>query len=113
MKNNNSKLKILCSAVLGAMISVVFVTVATIYGELNSIFKDWLKVVFYHHWIGKGAISIILFIFASLAFYGSDKDTPEEKDLEKNISILVTIVSIGAVAIIGFYVFEAFFAHQG
>lgn len=51
--------------------------------------KNWLKATFYHHWLGKGALSLIVFAAVSLAFR-STRDTPR----------LSTIVTVEAIAVI-------------
>ena len=58
--------KLIRGATLGAIASIVTVTVITVAGELYAPLKDWLKSVFAHHWLGKSAISVIVFILFSL-----------------------------------------------
>ena len=51
--------------------------------------KDWLKATFYHHWLGKGALAISLFIVTSLVLTLIKRDKPK----------LSTIILVEAVAV--------------
>lgn len=51
--------------------------------------KDWLKQTFYHHWLGKGALAIALFIIVSI-FFRTRRDAVR----------LNTIVHIETIAVI-------------
>ena len=46
---NNKKNKIISSFAIAGVVAIVFIVFATIFGELYSPFKDWLKVIFNHH----------------------------------------------------------------
>lgn len=59
MKNVN--LQSVKAAAEGVAAVAVLVAVLTIVGEMWSPLKDTLKNVFTHHWLGKGALSIVLF----------------------------------------------------
>jgi uncharacterized membrane protein YqhA len=53
--------------VMSAIITVLGITFMTVYAEFNAAFKNFLKATFYHHWIGKGVLAIVIFfIFAHL-----------------------------------------------
>lgn len=50
---------------LGATASAWLLTIMVIVAELFGPFKDTLKSVFGHHWIGKGIIVLVVFFAAS------------------------------------------------
>ncbi|MEK6903245.1 MAG: hypothetical protein AABW64_01190 [Nanoarchaeota archaeon] len=89
--------------VTSAIITVIGITFMTVYAELNEAFKNFLKGTFYHHWIGKGVLAIILFfIFAHLIKLKTNRDIHRLT----NDAILVTLLC--SVLIIVFFVWEAF-----
>ena len=57
----DKKNKIINSFAISAVIAIVFITFAVIFGELYKPFKNWLAGVFNHHWIGKGVIAAAIF----------------------------------------------------
>ena len=61
-------MKVVTSAFISAALVAVFVVGITIYGELYTPLKDWLKVNFSHHWVGKSVLSAILFLALFISF---------------------------------------------
>ncbi len=102
MKNKRNKK--INSFIVSAIIAIVFITFATIFGELYKPFKDWLKETFYHHWMGKGIIAIL--IFYVLGFLGSFKSKDSDEALIKMLKILFWIAFVGVLAISIFYIYE-------
>jgi len=100
---NNIKLRILNSIIIGAIAAIIFIIVITIAGDLYLSLKDWLKNIFYHHWMGKGILAIVIFFIFGFIF---NKETGEEK-IVKNFSILIWSSIIGSLIIFGFFIFEA------
>lgn len=106
MKNS---LKFVQSVLLSAIVVCVFVPAITIAAELEPALKAWLKDTFFHHWVGKGILSIIIFacVSALLSFL------PRKVEAE-NVSRLLLILSLSALAsvtaICGFFVWEFFLA---
>jgi uncharacterized membrane protein YoaK (UPF0700 family) len=101
---NKKRNKIINSFAASAIIAIIFVVVATILGELYSPFKNWLKETFYHHWMGKGIITIIAFYL--IGFLGYFKSKESENSVAKMLKILFWIAIIGVLAISGFYLYE-------
>lgn len=106
--NEDKKKKYIQSFAISAIISVVMITVFTIGGELYKPFKNSLKDIFSHHWIGKGVISFGTFLalgtllsFTKIRFQNQNK----------LIGALTAITAFCALAIIVFYFYEFFFAH--
>lgn len=58
---------------ISSILTTIFIVFATIFGEFNSSFKDWLKAVFYHHWIGKSILALVFFLILWAIFKKFDK----------------------------------------
>ena len=108
MNNDIQKIKIVTSAFLAAAIVTVFVVIITIFAELYMPLKDWLKINFSHHWIGKGVLSAVLFIalFIALMF-----KNPYDKSLTGSVKIAFWLAIVSAAAIFIFYFYEVLFVH--
>lgn len=106
---DNKKNKIINSFIASAIVAIVFITISVILGEIYKPFKDWLKNTFYHHWIGKGVIAIIIFYF--FGFLGYFKSRDNEDVIIKMLKVLFWITVVGTLTIISFYLYEYFIAH--
>lgn len=103
----SGKLKLTESIILGSIAAVVFVVVITIAAELAAPLKEWLKNTFYHHWVGKSLMSLIVFASASLLTLV----IPYKASLagaNRLILVLVALVLLGSLAIFGFFSYETF-----
>lgn len=87
---------------LATLVSLIYIPLITIGGELYKPLKDFLKNTFWHHWLGKSVILIALFILAALVF---QKSSEKENDSQKIITIIVLSL-LGGSAIFIFFVFE-------
>lgn len=85
--------------------AIILITVITITGEYYAPLKDWLKNVFTHHWLGKGALAIIIFILISLISYRTSQD--EEKQAGKFLTALFYVSVLATV------LFATFFYYHG
>ena len=90
---------------ISTILTIILITFLTIYAELNSSFKDFLKSLTTHHWISKGVISLAFFI---LAYFILDKFTSKEKNVNSYINLVLIFVILGSLAIFGFYLYEFF-----
>lgn len=54
----------------------LMLAVLIVVAEEVPVLKNWLKATFYHHWLGKGALAIGLFIVTSFVFGLAGKDKP-------------------------------------
>jgi hypothetical protein len=106
---NTKKNKWIRSFAIAAIVAIVFVTVATVLGELYKPFKNWLKETFYHHWMGKGIIAIV--VFYALGFIGRAKSKDTDEALVTILRAVFWITLIGVLAITGFYLYEYFIVH--
>jgi uncharacterized membrane protein SirB2 len=100
---DNKRNKKIYSFAGAAIIAIVFVGVATILAELYKPFKDWLAETFYHHWMGKGIIMIVIFYL--LGFIGFRASGEEDKMISMS-RILFWTALIWILAITGFYLYE-------
>jgi len=102
----DKKNKIINSFAISAVIAIVFITFAVIFGELYKPFKNWLAGVFNHHWIGKGVIAAAIFyIFGFLCYF---KMSDHEEILIYMLKIVFWSALAGVFAILGFYLYEYF-----
>lgn len=56
------------SAAIATIVTALMLAVLIVAGEEIPALKDWLKTTFYHHWLGKGALALILFTVTAVAF---------------------------------------------
>ncbi|HLD60250.1 MAG TPA: hypothetical protein VI912_04595 [Candidatus Bilamarchaeaceae archaeon] len=87
------------SVFLATLLVIVFIATITIFAELYKPAKDWLANNFWHHWLGKGIISIGLFIVISL--FGP------KIEIKKQEKFLIPVLAISTMAIIAFFVSHA------
>jgi len=104
--------KIISSFIAGAIVSVIFITASTIGGELYHPFKDWLKATFYHHWVGKGILSVAIFLVVTLLhiFISKSKNVGEER-LKKCFMILFWLSVVSTLLITIFFIYEFVIKH--
>lgn len=113
MELSNIRFTIIRATTCAAAFAVAFVTGITIAADLYLPLKDWLKLTFSHHWVGKGVLAIALFvgISAILLFFPTPKDEMKAKALARSTWTLVIASLIGTISIIVFFIYEAFFKH--
>ena len=106
---DTKKNKCITSFAVSAIVAIVFITFATIFGELYKPFKNYLADTFSHHWIGKGVIAIVIFYL--LGFLEYFKAKGDEDVMIIMLKILFWITVVGVLAISGFYLYEYFLVH--
>jgi len=92
--------------VCGAIISAPWILFATIFGEINHTFKDWLAGIFTHHWIGKSVILIFIIIISG--FFGLFIKKITVSTLTFWLLVLFWIILIAITAIILFFAAHTF-----
>ena len=102
---NNKGLKIIYSTAIGAIAVVIFITFITINAELYLPIKDWLKNTFSHHWIGKGILSLAIFMIVGLLVWFLPVQQDEERT-RKILMLLNWLLILGSLAIFGFFLWE-------
>lgn len=95
------------SWIVSAIVAIVFITTITIWSELFKPIKNWLAETFSHHWVGKGVVSVILFIVVGFLLHGVFKKN--DNGIKFWLYVLFWVTLLGTVAITGFYIYEAFF----
>lgn len=106
MDQQNRKMGLLAGFAISGALSILFVTAATIGGELYKPFKGWLAGTFSHHWVGKGVIAMAIFFGLGLLF----GFLMRRGRLPTGLLVMCTWVAIlSTAAIVGFYIYEAFF----
>jgi|TARA_Y100000310_G_scaffold345866_1_gene471927 hypothetical protein len=105
MKKVDPKQFISAFAISG-ILAILLVVGLTIGGELYKPLKEWLKMMFSHHWIGKGVLSFVGFYIVGLLLKrmvgGGDRV------LINLLYLLFFTGLLGALAILGFYYYETF-----
>lgn len=96
-------MKFLQAAAIGSVVASLFVAVVTIVGEEFPPLKNWLKNTFTHHWLGKSALSIAIFIFVTL---WQERVCSGDKVVQAVWWALVAAV-VSAVALTGFFILHS------
>lgn len=107
MEISDKPLKNPIAAVWSATVVAVFVAAITIAGEFLPALKDWLKVTFSHHWIGKSVLSAALFVALYGLFYSMLPDQKAGR-LVAALRVLSWVTILAALSIYGFFTYETF-----
>lgn len=111
MKTSQKKLQIIEAFSISAMASVALVTWLTVYGELYSPLKNWLKATFYHHWLGKGILAVLVFVLLGVLLSRITKG--DVRITERLLALLSLIMFLGFFTIFGFYYYEVMVVSHG
>ncbi len=84
------------------IVTIILITVTTILSEISELFSRFLADVFWHHWIGKGIIALVVFFL--IALLSSNK----EKDVYRSTKTVIATSIICGMAILLFYLFHFF-----
>ena len=87
------------STAVAAVAVSIFLAVLIIGAEKVPALKDWLKATFTHHWLGKGALALILFVVIAFLFR-MKRDAP---DLARLIKWEAAVAMLSVVSIAGFF----------
>ncbi|MBI2064005.1 MAG: hypothetical protein HYT65_03385 [Candidatus Yanofskybacteria bacterium] len=101
MKN----LKLTFSSSIAASLSVITITVITIWGELSSPFKAWLAGFTGHHWLTKSVLSLIVYFGGLAVFYLLPKNMGP-KTIRRGLIFLIIITLAGSLAVFLFFVWH-------
>lgn len=104
-KTQRDPVNLAYGALIGATVTVVFLTVLVIWAELQPSVKDWLKATFTHHWIGKGLLATVVF-FVSGAFVAGGRPRDDAAHAQAGRVLYVVTVASGLV-LTAFYFYEA------
>lgn len=87
------------SVAIATIVTSLMLAVLIVSAEEIPALKDWLKLTFYHHWLGKGALALILFAVTAFVFR-LKRDTPS---LATYIFAEAIAIAISACIIAGFF----------
>lgn len=87
---------------LATIVTSLYIPLVTIVGELNAPFKNFFKNLFWHHWLGKGVVLIILYVICILIFSKTKETIKEERWLVWTAGMSIA----GALSIFVFFVVE-------
>ncbi|MEK7596084.1 MAG: hypothetical protein AAB564_00840 [Patescibacteria group bacterium] len=99
---NMNKSRLIFASALAAIVSIAFTVVITVWAELSTPLKDWLKNFSGHHWTSKSIFSVLLFIIAVGMFY-FPAGSPSDNHLKKILNFLLFFTVLGVIIIAVFY----------
>lgn len=97
------KNRLIYASSIAAVLNAIFVTVITIFAELNEPFKNWLKSLSGHHWTSKSILSIALYLIILVLFYVTLRNVGPQK-IRGAISLALWSAVLGSIAIFLFFV---------
>ena len=97
-----NKQKLIISSAIAAIITIAFVAIITIWGELSVPLKDWLKNFSGHHWVSKSIFSALLYIVATKILYLLPIKYSDDHP-RKVLSFLLVSATLGVIIIAAFY----------
>jgi len=86
------------SVAIAAMVTSVMLAVIIVSAEEIPALKDWLKATFTHHWLGKGAIAIAVFIIVTIAARLQGKTDASKLPAIIFAETVVAALSVAAIA---------------
>ncbi len=104
MKNSKHSL----SAIIAGIVSIIFVTAITVAADLVPSLKDWLRITFSHHWLGKSILTSGIFVLIYFLVYAFAEDPDEQKSIAPYIKLISFFAVLGTLAIFLFFVYETF-----
>ncbi len=90
---------------ISTILTIILIVFMTIYAELNTGFKDFLKNLFGHHWVAKGIITVIFFI---LSYFILKNFISDNKKVKEIVAWVIIATILGSLAIFIFFIYEFF-----
>ncbi len=104
------------SALIASSLTVIFITLLTIGGELYKItgvdgktlnpIKELLKALHGHHWVGKGIWAVGFFLIAAIAMYLIHRNSEKQPALHFYVRMLTYTLMLGTILLFGFFTYE-------
>lgn len=94
------------AAVVGAIVTIIALTLLIVWADLMPTVKDWLKATFSHHWVGKGVIAVIIFFVSGLIASAGQPKTDDQ--LAGAVKRLFVTSMVGMSILTVFFFYEAF-----
>lgn len=82
------KTHLLNAAIKATALCALFVTAITIIAEYQAPLKEWLKVTFTHHWIGKSVLAVVVWAVATILITLGTRLLREQKTDQSLINAL-------------------------
>ena len=89
---------------LASLIALLYVPIITIGGELFKPLKDGLKNIFWHHWLGKSVVLILLYVIL-VGIFSRTSSTDARQD-ERLVSAVTGVAVFSALAVFAFFTYE-------
>ena len=86
------------SVAIAAMVTSIMLAVLIVSAEEIPTLKNWLKATFTHHWLGKGALAIAVFIVVTIAARFQGKTDASKLAGIIFAEAVVAALSVGAIA---------------
>lgn len=97
-----NKQKLVISSAYGAILSIVFVVVITIWAEFSAPLKNWLTNFSGHHWTSKSIFSVLIYVIATLLLYLLPQNKTQEH-IKNAVASLLVFVILGTIALTLFF----------
>ncbi|MEK7151273.1 MAG: hypothetical protein AAB784_00970 [Patescibacteria group bacterium] len=94
------------SSAISASLSIVLVTILTVWAELSPGFKNFLAGMTGHHWISKSLAVIIFFPIILLLIRGLVHRGVSDKQVSGSLWVLIFVTILGYVAVLGFFIWH-------
>jgi len=92
-----------------ALLTAVFLAGLIPYAEETPLFKNWLKATFTHHWLGKGALALLVFFFLSIIFSALWRNKKwEPRAIGRLVAAETLLVGLSALTLLGYFFQHAF-----
>lgn len=92
-------------------VTLLYVPIVTIGAELLPPFKNFLKAIFWHHWLGKSMLLIVLYAVLLGIFSLTARNNESELAEARKLSWALALGILGSVSIFLFFTYE--FATHG
>ncbi len=90
-------------ALIGATVTVVFITIITVWAELAPGLKTWLANTFTHHWVGKGVLAAAVFFIAGLFGASGQSRSDDDHARAANTTFVTTLFCLIGLTLFFFY----------
>lgn len=97
-----NKPKLVISSAYAAILTVIFITVITVWAELFVPLKDWLKNFSGHHWTSKSIFSALLYGISTALLYAVLRE-PDGIRLRRALIFLLASMALGIAVLAAFY----------
>ena len=105
--NDTKAFRLITSTAISAAITALFIVGITIGAEIIPSLKSWIATTFYHHWVGKGILSVILFVVVAVITFVFSNAT-DDRSAHRALMALFWAVLFGMIVLGAFFFYESF-----